>query len=129
MRKYHMERLSNGFREGRWSLPFLFACTLSHFSCVQVFATLWTVAQQPPLSMGFSRQEFWSGLPFPSPGDLPDPGMEPASLPPPALAGGFLPLALCGKPSVVPGAHASLLDNDNHNLRIIGQLDGMSFSA
>ena len=49
----------------------------------------WTVAQLAPLSMGFSRQEYWSGLPFPSPGDLPDPGMEPASLVSPALAGGF----------------------------------------
>ena len=43
-------------------------------------ATLWTVACQPPLSMGFSRQEYWSGLPFPSPGDLPDPGIEPGHL-------------------------------------------------
>ena len=42
-------------------------------------ATLWTVAFQAPLSMGFSRQEYWSGLPFPSPGDLPDPGIEPRS--------------------------------------------------
>ena len=44
---------------------------LSHFSCVQLFATLWTVARQAPLSMGFSRQEYCSGLPFPPPGDLP----------------------------------------------------------
>ena len=56
------------------------ACTLSCFSCVQLFVTPWTVARQAPLSMGFSRQEYWSGLPFPSPGDLPDPGIEPASL-------------------------------------------------
>ena len=48
-------------------------------SRVQLFATLWTVAHQAPLSMGFSRQEYWSGLPFPFPGDLPDPGMEPRS--------------------------------------------------
>ena len=47
-------------------------------SCVQLFATPWTVAYQTP-SMGFSRQECWSGLPFPSPGDLPDPGIEPGS--------------------------------------------------
>ena len=89
MRKYPKERLSNGFREGRWSLPFLFASMLSHFSCVQVFATLWTVALQTPPSMGFSRQEYWSGVSFPSPGDLPEPGIEAASLPPPAVAGGF----------------------------------------
>ena len=55
-------------------------------SCVRLFATLWTVAHEAPLSMGFLRQEYWSGLPFPTPGDLPDPGIEPMS---PALAGGF----------------------------------------
>ena len=48
-------------------------------SCSVVSATPWTVAGQAPLSMGFSRQEYWSGLPFPSPGDLPDPGIEPGS--------------------------------------------------
>ena len=47
------------------------ACMLSHFSHVQLFATLWTVAHQAPLSMGFSRQDHWSGLPCPPPGDLP----------------------------------------------------------
>ena len=46
-------------------------------SSVRLFATPWTVAYQAPPSMGFSRQEYWSGLPFPSPGDLPDPGIEP----------------------------------------------------
>ena len=46
-------------------------------SRVQLFATPWTVAYQAPPSMGFSKQEYWSGLPFPSPGDLPDPGIEP----------------------------------------------------
>ena len=48
-------------------------------SRVRLFATLWTVARQASPSMGFSRQEYWSGLPFPSPGDLPDPGVEPGS--------------------------------------------------
>ena len=48
-------------------------------SCVPLFATPWTVAYQAPPSMGFSRQECWSGLPFPSPGNLPDPGIEPRS--------------------------------------------------
>ena len=55
----------------------------------------WTVGHQAPLSMGFSRQEYWTGLPFPPPGDLPDPGIEPAS---PALAGRFSITALLGKP-------------------------------
>ena len=50
--------------------------SLSH---VRLFATPWTVAYQASLSMGFSRQEYWSGLPFPSPGDLPNPGIEPGS--------------------------------------------------
>ena len=62
---------------------------LSRFSRVQLFVTLWTVARQAPLSMGFSRQEYWSGLSCPPPGDLPNLGIEPASLMSPALAGGF----------------------------------------
>ena len=57
--------------------------------CVQLFATLWTIAHQAPLSMGFSRQEYWNGLPCPPPGDLPDLGIEPASLMSPALPGRF----------------------------------------
>ena len=59
-------------------------CVLSHL-VVSESATLWTVAFQAPLSMRFSRQEYWSGLPFPSPGDLPNPGIEPASSMSPAL--------------------------------------------
>ena len=66
---------------------------LSH---VWLFATLWTVAQQASLSMGFSRQEYWSGLPFPPPRDLSDPGIEPES---PALAGRFFTSEALGKPS------------------------------
>ena len=58
---------------------------LSHFSRVQLFATLWTVAHQASLSTGFSKQEHWSGLSCLSPGDLPIPGIEPASPAPPAL--------------------------------------------
>ena len=62
---------------------------LGCFSCVQLFAPLWTVAHQAPSSMGFSRQEYWSGLPHPPLGDLPDPGIELESLVSPALAGRF----------------------------------------
>ena len=58
---------------------------LSHFSCV----TLWTVTHQAPLSMAFSRQKYWCGLPCSPPGDLTYPGIEPTSLMSPALAGGF----------------------------------------
>ena len=67
----------------------LYACVLSYFSRVWLFAALWTVARQPPLSMGFSRQENWSGLPCPPAVDLPRPGIEPVSLMFPALAGRF----------------------------------------
>ena len=62
---------------------------LTHFSHVRLFATLWTVARQAPLSMGFSRQEYWSGLPFPPLGDLPDSKIKPTSITFPALAGRF----------------------------------------
>ena len=71
---------------------------LSRFSHVQLFATLWTAARQAPLSMGFSRQECWSGLPCPPPGDLPNPGIKPVSLSSPALAGGFFTTRPPGKP-------------------------------
>ena len=69
--------------------PMLEAWLLSCFSCVQHFGTLWTVAHQAPLSMGFSRQEYWSGLPRPPPGDFPDPGIDPSSLMSSASAGGL----------------------------------------
>ena len=62
---------------------------LSHFSHVQLFVTPWTVAHQAALSMGFSKQEYWSGFPCPPPGGLPNPGIKPVSLRSPALAGGF----------------------------------------
>ena len=62
--------------------------------CVQLFATPWTVAYQVPLSMGFSRQGYWSGLPFASPGDLPNTGIEPG---PPALQADALPSEPPGK--------------------------------
>ena len=72
---------------------------VSRFSCVQLSVTLWTVACQASLSTGFPRQEDWSGLPFPSAGDLPDPGVEPTSLMSSALAGG----CSAGDPSLIPG--------------------------
>ena len=62
---------------------------LSRFSRVSLFATLWTVAHLSPLSVGFSRQEYWNGFPCPPSGDLPDPGIEHLSLESLALAGGF----------------------------------------
>ena len=83
----------------------LFSCSVMSNS-----VTPWTVACQAPLSMGFPRQEYWSGLPFSPPGDLPDPGIKPAS---PALAGGFFTAQPPGKPREVartvkePGCPAS----------------------
>ena len=70
---------------------------MKSLSRVQPFATPWTVAYQAPPSMGFSRQEYWSGLPFPSPEDLPDPGIEPGS---PALQADALPSEPQGSPNV-----------------------------
>ena len=67
------------------STPLCLLC----FSPVRPLAALWTVAHQAPLSVGFSRQECWSGLSCSPPGDLPDPGIEPVSLVSPALVGGF----------------------------------------
>ena len=71
---------------------------LSRFHCVRLYAMLWTAACQIPPSMGFSRQECRSGLLFPPPGDLPDPGVESASLVSSALAGGFFTTEKPGKP-------------------------------
>ena len=71
---------------------------LSCFCHVRFFATPWTVARQAPLSMGFSRQESWSGLPRPPPGDLPNPGIEPTSPMSPALQADSLRLSHRGSP-------------------------------
>jgi len=76
-------------------------CVCAHsLSHDQLTATPWTVARQAPLSIGFSRQESWNEQPFPSPWDLPDPGMEPMSLGSPALVGGFFTTDLSEKPKV-----------------------------
>ena len=97
-------------------LPHWSACGLPHtvkvksLSRVRLFVTLWTIARQALLSMGFSRQEYWSGLPFPSPGDLPDPGIEPRS---PALRADALTSEPPGKPShtVSQGKRVDLLSS------------------
>ena len=83
-------------------LPLVFiivhAPSLSH---VQLFETPWTIACQAPLSLGLFRQEYWSGLPCPPPGDLPNPGIESTSPVSPALAGGFFTTEPPGKPQVI----------------------------
>ena len=76
------------------------AWVLSH---VWLFVAPWTINCQAPLSMGFPRQEYWHGLPFPSPGDLPDPGIEPRSPASPALAADSLPPCHLGSPSTEVG--------------------------
>ena len=76
-------------------------------------ATPWTIACWAPLSMGFSRQEFWSGLPFPSPGDLPDPGIEPMSPMSPAWASGFFTTSATWEaPHTVYTSQLSIKDSD-----------------
>ena len=70
-------------------MTILSECMLNCFSCIRLFVTLWNTACQAPLSMKFSRQEYWIGLPCPLPSDLPDPGIKPILLISPALAGWF----------------------------------------
>ena len=88
-------------------------CVLSCISHVWLFATPWTVVLQAPLAMGVSRQEYWSGLPFPFPGDLPDPGIKPSTPTSPALQADSLPLSHQGSPIfhcmfVVPSINVQL---------------------
>ena len=85
---------------------------LSLLSRVQLFATPWTVAHQFPLSMGFSRQEYWSGLPFSYSGDLLNPGIEPVFPTAPALQADSLPLSHRGNPEWLSQDENSLLIPD-----------------
>ena len=99
---------------------------LSHFSCVRLFVTLWTMALQAPLSMGFSRQEYRSGLPRPPPGDLSNPGIKPTSLTSPTLAGWFSTTSL-GFPSL--GFPCGLSDKESTcNARDLGSVPGLGRS-
>ena len=84
----------NLFRNLIYYVESIVIVIVKSLSRVRLFATPWTVANGAPPSMGFSRQEYWSGLPFPSPGDLPDPGIEPGS---PALQADALPSEPPGK--------------------------------
>ena len=82
-----------------WAITKWTACVRAQlFSHVQLFATPWTAARQAPPAMGFPRQEYWRGLPFPSPRDLPNPGIQSASPASPALAGGFFTTEPLGSP-------------------------------
>ena len=84
-----------------WNPVLLNICMLSHFSCIHLFANLWTIACQASLSMGFSRQEYWSGLPLLSLGDLPDPGIKLISLMSPALVGRFFTASTTWEPHII----------------------------
>ena len=90
IKSYYKSMVSN-------TVWYRYMCMLSHFTHVQFFVTPCTVAYEAPLFMGFCRQEYRSGLPFSSPGDLPNPGIEPASLVSPALAGRFFAIVPPGK--------------------------------
>ena len=92
----HHCKLQVSPQEGRRGLITGCGCTLSCFSWVLFFVTPWTVAHQSPLSVGFSRQKHWSGLPCPPPGDLPYPGTQPRS---PTLQADSLPSEPAGKPT------------------------------
>ena len=89
-------------------LPSVFMPHALSLSRSRLFATLWTIALQVPLSVGFSRQEYWSELPFPPPGDLPDPGIEPPSPASPALAGRFFITEPPGKSPLPRHVHKML---------------------
>ena len=81
---------------------FYLECMLSRFSRVGPFATLWTAAHQGPLSLGFSRQEYCSGVPYPPPGDLPDSGIELVTLKSPALADRFFTASATWEAQILP---------------------------
>ena len=85
--------------------------SVQSLSRVQLFATPWTVDRQAPLSIRFPRQEYWGGLPFPSPGDLSNPGIKRMSLESPALAGRFLPTEPSGKPQSKTVRHSVVSDS------------------
>ena len=97
----------SGLRRGKVNGKRIERYTTSEHGCSAVSASVtpWTVAHQAPLSLGFSRQEYWSGLPFPPPGDLPDPGIEAKSPMSPALTGGFFTTEPPGKSEDLDAHH------------------------
>ena len=100
----------------QWSESAMRAWVLSHFSCVHSFVTPWTVACQAPLSMEFSRQEYWSVLPCTPSGDLPNPKIQPASFMSPALAGEFFTTSTTWSEFYIP----SILDPLLHHPTCLG---------
>ena len=115
----------------------LHARLLNSFSYVWFFVSLWIIASQAPLSMGFSRQEYWSGFPCPPPGDLPDPGVKPRSLMSPALADSGFPGGSTGKESVcsagdlglIPGLERSPGEGKGYPIQYSGLEHSMDYST
>ena len=113
-------------------MEIVMCCWVCVFSHVRLFETPWTVACQAPLSVGFSRQEYWNRLPFSTPGDLPKPGIEPStqSLVSPALAGRFFTTAASEKSGIVivasKGEVPSLLLSDSAVYSWFGSTDEVS---
>ena len=100
----------------------MYACMLSHFLSVQLFATPWTVAHQAPLSIGFSRQKCRSDLPCPPPGDLPDPEIKLVSPVSPALQADFLPLSHWGSPMFMISTYIRVLSFTTYAANIFPRL-------
>ena len=92
-------------------------CVLSLFSHVRLFATPWIVALQAPLSMDFSRQEYWSGFPCPPPGDLPDTRIKPGSLMSPALPGRFFATSTTWEAHINPGYLINTYEEQHQDTR------------
>ena len=97
---YHTDWRCRKILASRREIPLDHDGVIQSISRVGLFVIPGTVAHQAPLSMGFPRQEYWSGLPFSSPGYLPNPGIESMSLASPALAGGFFTIESPGKPII-----------------------------
>ena len=102
---------------------------LSCFSCIWLFASPWTIAHKPPLSKGFSRQKYWSELPHPPPGDLPNPGTDPMYPASPALAGRFFTIEPPGKEHPAVSSPRTALSSGSrlaqgYALRVTGGLGG-----
>ena len=93
---------------------------------VQLFGAPWTIACQAPLPMGFSKQEYWSGLPFPSPGDFLNPGIKPAS---PALAGGFFTTSTTWEAQVQSTVYQNTYDKYREVFRIGSDHKGLNFQG
>ena len=120
-----MEPFCFGSKSAGSLAPYI-SCPVCVFSHVWLYATPWTVAHQAPLSMELFRQEYWGRLPVPSPGDLPDPWIEPASPESPALASGFFATAPLGEPIQtawwVNTQPASWLKTSSEDTKLLSQL-------